>query len=126
AEIKVTLNLAIRLALFITIPASVGLMLLRRQIIEVLFQHGQFHSASTELTSRPLLYFAIGLSVVSLVKIIVPAFYALHDTHTPVKVAFISMFLNAGLNYIFMRPLENGGPALATSLAAVFYFRFLG
>src|SRR5205823_5704929 len=44
----------------------------------------------------------------------------LKDTRTPVAVAFISMFLNAGLNYAFMRPLENGGPALATSLAAVF------
>ncbi len=119
-EMRETLNLATRMILFITIPATVGLVVLRRQIIEVLFQHGQFDHRSTELTSNPLLYFALGLTVVSMVKIIVPAFYALKDTSTPVAVAFISMFLNAGLNYAFMGPLGNGGPALATSLAAVF------
>ena len=58
--------------------------------------------------------------MVSIVKVIVPAFYALRDTHTPVLVAFVSMFLNIALTLVFMRPLENGGPALATSLAAVF------
>ncbi len=119
-EMKQALNLAVRMILFITIPATVGLVLLRREIIEVLFQHGQFDRQSTELTAYPLMFFALGLSVVSMVKIIVPAFYALKDTATPVKVAFVSMLLNIGFNYAFMRPLENGGPALATSLAAVF------
>ena len=119
-EMKRTLNLATRLILFITIPATIGLMLLRRQIIEVLFQHGNFDARSTELTSRPLLFFAIGLTTISMVKIIVPAFYALQDTRTPVIVAFMSMFLNFGLNVLFMGPLRNGGPPLATSLAVVF------
>jgi putative peptidoglycan lipid II flippase len=120
AELRETLNLATRMILFITVPATIGLVVLRYQIIEVLFEHGRFDRQSTELTANPLLYFALGLSVVSIVKIIVPAFYALRDTHTPVAVAFVSMLLNIGLNFAFMRPLENGGPALATSLAAVF------
>jgi putative peptidoglycan lipid II flippase len=119
-EMKETLHLAIRLILFMTVPATVGLVLLRRPIIQVLFEHGSFDAASTELTVRPLLFFAFGLSMISMVKIIVPAFYALHDTRTPVKIAFMSMFINAGLNFLFMRPLQNGGPPLATSLAAVF------
>ena len=55
-----------------------------------------------------------------MVKVIVPAFYALQDTRTPVKIAFIAMFVNIGLNFLFIRPLQNGGPALATSAAAVF------
>src|SRR3954466_13054219 len=54
AEMRETLNLATRLILFITIPATIGLVLLRREIIEVLFQHGSFEAQSTELTSRPL------------------------------------------------------------------------
>jgi putative peptidoglycan lipid II flippase len=98
----------------------VGLMLLRHQIIEVLFQHGSFDASSTALTARPLFFFALGLTTISMVKIIVPAFYAMHDTSTPVKVAFISMFLNFGLNLVFIGPLGNGGPALATSLSAIF------
>src|SRR6185295_15879867 len=59
-------------------------------------------------------------SAFSMVKIIVPAFYALQDTRTPVKIAFIAMFLNIGLNIVFIRPLRNGGPALATSISAFF------
>jgi putative peptidoglycan lipid II flippase len=119
-EIKGTLNFATRLILFITFPASVGLVLLRTQIIEVLFQHGDFGASSTALTAWPLLFFALGLSAFAMVKIIVPAFYALEDTRTPVKIAFGAMLLNIGLNLLFIEPLQNGGPALATSTAAFF------
>ncbi len=120
AEMRGTLNLATRMVLFITIPATIGLVLLRHQIVEVLFQHGRFDAQSTSLTAHPLLFYALGLGTISMVKIIIPAFYALKDTSTPVKVGFISMFLNLGLNYAFMGPLQNGGPALATCLAALF------
>jgi putative peptidoglycan lipid II flippase len=119
-ELKTTLNFATRLILFITFPATVGLILLRREIIEVLFQHGDFNAASTELTAWALPFFAVGLSAFSMVKIIVPAFYALNDTRTPVKMAFIGMFLNIALNILLIRPLRNGGPALATSISAFF------
>jgi putative peptidoglycan lipid II flippase len=119
-ELKRTLNFATRIILFMTIPATVGLILLRSQIIEVLFQHGDFDAVSTALTAWALPFFAVGLSAFSMVKIIVPAFYALEDTRTPVKIAFIAMFLNIGLNILFIRPLQNGGPALATSLSAFF------
>jgi putative peptidoglycan lipid II flippase len=120
-ELKSTLNFATRLILFITVPASVGLILLRREIIEVLFQHGDFDAASTALTAWALPFFALGLSAFSMVKVVVPAFYALQDTRTPVKIAFIAMFVNIGLNFLFIRPLQNGGPALATTVSAFFY-----
>ncbi|HEY2382760.1 MAG TPA: murein biosynthesis integral membrane protein MurJ [Terriglobia bacterium] len=119
-ELKNTVNFATRLILFITFPATVGLILLRREIIEVLFQHGDFTAASTALTAWALPFFALGLSAFSMVKVIVPAFYALQDTRTPVKVAFAALLLNIGLNFLFIRPLQNGGPALATSLSAFF------
>jgi putative peptidoglycan lipid II flippase len=119
-EMKNTISFALRLVLFITLPATVGLILLRRPIIEVLFQHGKFDSFSTELTAWPLSFFAIGLSAFAMMKIIIQAFYALHDTWTPVLVALCSLAVNIGLNFVFFRPLQNGGPALATSLAAIF------
>jgi putative peptidoglycan lipid II flippase len=119
-EMKNTISFALRLVLFITLPATVGLILLRRPIIEVLFQHGKFDSVSTELTAWPLLFFALGLSAFAMMKIIVQAFYALHDTWTPVLVAVCSLALNIALNFVFFHPLQNGGPALATSLAAFF------
>jgi putative peptidoglycan lipid II flippase len=119
-ELKSTLNFATRIVLFITVPATVGLIVLRREVIEVLFQHGDFDAASTELTAWALLFFAAGLSAFAMVKIIVPAFYALEDTRTPMRVALMAMFLNIALNFLFIRPLGNGGPPLATSLSAAF------
>jgi len=119
-ELKTTLNFATRLILFITLPATVGLILLRSEIIEVLFQHGDFTASSTALTAWALPFFALGLSAFAMLKIIVPAFYALQDSRTPVKIALIAMFLNIALNFLFIRPLQNGGPALATSLSAFF------
>src|SRR2546427_1705252 len=119
-ELKTTLNFAARIILFITLPATVGLIILRQEIIEVLFQHGDFNATSTALTAWALPFFALGLSAFSMVKIIVPAFYALQDTRTPVKIALVAMFLNIALNFLFIRPLENGGPALATSASAFF------
>jgi putative peptidoglycan lipid II flippase len=117
-EMKRTINFATRVILFITFPATVGLMVLRREIIEVLFQHGGFTSASTDLTAWPLLFFAPGLSAISMIKVAVPAFYALEDTRTPMKLAFYGLLLNIALNALLLRPLQNGGPALATSIAA--------
>jgi putative peptidoglycan lipid II flippase len=119
-ELKTTLNFAARIILFITLPATVGLIVLRQEIIEVLFQHGDFNASSTALTAWALPFFAIGLSAFSMVKIIVPAFYALQDTRTPVKIAFAAMLLNIALNFLFIRPLDNGGPPLATSASAFF------
>src|SRR5262249_61200948 len=83
-------------------------------------QHGDFDAGSTALTAWALPFFAVGLSAFSMVKVIVPAFYALQDTRTPVKIAFIAMLLNIGFNFLFIQPLRNGGAALATSLSAFF------
>ena len=69
-------------------------MLLRKPIIQVLFEHGDFTAASTELTAWALLFFAVGLSGFAMVKIIVQAFYALQETRAPVMVAAISLVLN--------------------------------
>src|SRR4029077_2764775 len=109
---------------FITIPAAVGLVILREPIVQVLFQHGNFVAESTRLTARALLYYSMGLPAFASAKLIVPAFYSTHDTRTPVRVAVITLFLNVLLNVIFLffffTTLSNGGPALATAMASYF------
>jgi putative peptidoglycan lipid II flippase len=124
--LKKTLTFAVRIVAYITVPAAMGLMILREPIIRVLFQHGQFVAESTRLTARPLLYYSIGLPALACVKLIVPAFYSARDTKTPVIVASISFVLNIVLNIIFLqflfRRFQNGGPALATALATFFDF----
>ncbi len=125
--LKRTFTFAIRIVAYITIPAAVGLMILREPIIRMLFQHGQFVAESTRLTARPLLYYAAGLPALACVKLIVPAFYSARDTKTPVIVAAISFLLNIALNFLFLQHVffkrfQNGGPALATVLATFFDF----
>jgi len=125
-SLKKTLSFSVRIVAFITIPAALGLMILREPIIRVLFQHGQFVAESTRLTARALLYYAVGLPALATVKLIVPAFYSTRDTKTPVIVAFISLVINIVLNIVFLefffKRVQNGGPALATALATFFDF----
>jgi len=126
--LKKTLTFSVRIVAFITIPAALGLMILREPIIRVLFQHGLFVAESTKLTARALLYYAVGLPALATVKLIVPAFYSTKDTKTPVIVAGISLFINLALNILFLNNtwffhrVQNGGPALATGLACYFDF----
>ena len=118
---KKTFLFALRIVSFITIPAAVGLVILREPIVQVLFQHGRFVAESTRLTARALLYYSIGLPAFAAVKLIVPAFYSTQDTRTPVRVAVITMLANVLLNVVFLSyffaKLKNGGPALASALA---------
>ncbi len=124
---KKTFAFALRIVSYITVPAMVGLVVLREPIIRVLFEHGQFGATSTTLTARALLYYALGLPAFAGIKLIVPAFYSTQDTRTPVRVAAYAVVANVLLNMLFLKTFfqtfQNGGPALATSLAA--YLNFL-
>ncbi|MBT3510387.1 MAG: murein biosynthesis integral membrane protein MurJ [Nitrospina sp.] len=119
-ELVQTLSFSIRLILFITIPATVGLIILREPIVNTLWERGEFLASTTDGTAIALLYYSIGLCAYSGIKIIAPAFYSLQDTKTPAKIGIYSMVLNTILNLILMGPLKHGGLALATSLAALF------
>ena len=119
-ELVQTLGFSIRLILFITIPATVGLIILREPIINTLWERGEFLASTTDGTAIALLYYSIGLCAYSGIKIIAPAFYSLQDTKTPAKIGIYSMILNTVLNLLLMGPLQHGGLALATSIAALF------
>ena len=125
-NMKHTFAFALRIVSFITVPAALGLMIMREPIIHVLFQHGRFVAESTKLTARALLYYSAGLPAFAAVKLIVPAFYSTKDTKTPVIVAAMALVLNIVLNAVFLqffyRKFQNGGPAAATSLASYFNF----
>ncbi len=114
-----TFGYALRLVTFITIPAMVGLILLREPIVGLLFQRGAFDTATTAMTAEALLYYGIGLWAFSAVRIVVSLFYALQDTQTPVKMAAISIGVNIILGAALMWPMKHGGLALATSLASM-------
>jgi putative peptidoglycan lipid II flippase len=128
-EMKRTFGFALRIVSFITIPAALGLILLRRPIIQVLFQHGRFVAESTSLTANALLYYSLGLPAFAAIKLITPMYYSAHDTMTPAKLGAYALAANILLNAAFLlfafRYLSNGSPALASSLAAYFNFVLL-
>jgi putative peptidoglycan lipid II flippase len=126
-EMKHTFGFALRIVSFITIPAALGLILLRTPIIQVLFQHGKFVAESTSLTANALLYYSLGLPAFAAIKLITPMYYSAQDTMTPARIGAYALGANIALNAAFLlfafRYLSNGSPALASSLAA--YFNFL-
>ncbi len=124
-KLRGTLSFALRLVFFVTLPAMVGLIVLRQPILNLLFQRGAFTAHSTEMTAQALFYYSLGLTGFAGVRIIVPVFYSLQDTKTPVKVAFVALMVNALLGVALMGPLRHGGLALATSLAAGINFALL-
>ncbi|MFH0763685.1 MAG: murein biosynthesis integral membrane protein MurJ [Candidatus Omnitrophota bacterium] len=125
AKLKDTLSFSLKILFFILIPSSIGLMVLSVPITRVLFERGAFTAYSTGITSSALFFYAIGLVACGGIKVLVSAFYSMHDTLTPVKIAAASLVLNIALNLFLMGPLKVGGLALATSIAAVFNFTAL-
>jgi putative peptidoglycan lipid II flippase len=119
AAFRKTFWFALRLAAFITMPASVGLLLLRAPMVRVLYQRGEFGPVETAGTAWALGFYALGLVGFAAVKIGAQGFYALGDTRTPVRVAMGAMALNSVLAVLLARPLAHGGLALATSCSGV-------
>ncbi len=118
--VKQTFAHAMRLVLFITIPAMAGLIVLREPIIALLFKRGAFDARAVQLTAYALLYYSFGLWAFSAVRIVVNTFYALQDTLTPVLTAAASIAVNIVLGIILMKWLGHGGLALALSISSIF------
>ena len=117
-EAMETQNRGLELALFLTLPATVALIVCGAPIVAALFQHGQFSPADTVFTAQALAAFSLGLPSYILVKVLTPGYYARADTKTPVRYAMISMAVNLGLNLAFIVPLHHMGPPLATAIAS--------
>jgi putative peptidoglycan lipid II flippase len=123
-QIRAGVSDSLRHLLVIMIPAAAGLLVLSRPIVQMIFEWKNFGSVSTGLTAIALACYAPGLVVFSLAKVFVPAFYALQDTKTPVRIGLLAVLLNLALNITFILLLPAGikhaGIALATVLAEAF------
>ena len=113
----------LRGVLLFSLPATLGLILLRYPVIALLYQRGQFDVQSTDMVAWALLWYTVGLVGHSVVEILSRAFYALHDTRTPVIVGTIAMSLNIVFSFAFsalfasLGWMPHGGLALANSFA---------
>jgi putative peptidoglycan lipid II flippase len=115
-----TLNRALEFALVLTVPAALALMVAGYPIMAVLFERGAFDLRAAALSSQSLAAYALGLPAFVLVKVLAPAFFARGDTTTPVRIGLVTLVFNFALNLALFIPLQHVGPALATSLAAIF------
>ncbi|MET3825498.1 putative peptidoglycan lipid II flippase [Sphingomonas sp. PvP055] len=120
ATAMTTQNRGLELALLLTLPATVALVLCGAPIVAALFEHGKYGTLDTLYTAQALAAFSIGLPSYILVKVLTPGFYARSDTKTPVRFATMSMGVNLLLNLALIIPLKHMGPPLATALASTF------
>lgn len=100
------------------VPISVGAIILRVPIVQLLFERGAFDEQATQMTAAALLFYAIGIIFYGYRDILNRAFYAFQDTRTPMINSTITVVLNIILNIILVRFLQHGGLALATSISA--------
>jgi putative peptidoglycan lipid II flippase len=112
-----TQNRGLELALLLTIPAAAALFVIAEPIVWVLFRHGNFDAAAAHGTAAALAAYAIGLPAFVLVKVLVPAFYARHDTRTPVKIGVVALVVNLVLTFALAGPFLHVGNAIATTTA---------
>ncbi len=127
-----TLEQGIRGVMFLCIPAAFGLFVLREPIIMLLFQRGRFVQADTIATAQVFMPAAFGLIFAGMLRNLTPAFYAVKDTRTPVRIAIISLVLNASLSLLFgfildMKAtgltLANTCSTIGSMLLSVYYLR---
>lgn len=125
AQFKQTLIYSLRGVLVIMIPSAVGLFILARPIIRLLFERGVFSPSDTIATAGALCFFALGVPFVSGVRNLVPAFFALKDAKAPVATASAALVVNAVCAFFLMKALLHKGLALSLAIAASVNFFLL-
>ncbi|HOC02670.1 MAG: putative peptidoglycan biosynthesis protein MurJ [candidate division TA06 bacterium ADurb.Bin131] len=123
--VKENIHKGLEQTIFFLIPSAVGISIFRKEIVELIFKRGAFTDYSVGITAYPMMLFCIGLVFYGAAIIITRAFYAYHDTATPVKVGLISIATNALLDVILMRFMGHGGIALSTSFVGLENFLLL-
>jgi putative peptidoglycan lipid II flippase len=121
-EFRATLNRSLGLVLLLTIPSSVGLVVLGESIVGAVYQWGRFQASDTHQTALALSAYAVGLAGYSATKILAPAFYALNDSRSPMLVSGASIAVNLAVAWsmVTWAGLGHTGLALSTSAVAVF------
>jgi putative peptidoglycan lipid II flippase len=123
SEMRTSLAATLRGVILLSLPATIGLIILREPVIALLFQRGEFDQNSTQMVSWALLWYTAGLVGHAIVEILSRAYYAMHDTKTPVLIGMIAMGLNVifsfGFAWVFRQLgwMPHGGLALSNSFA---------
>ncbi|MDO3380038.1 murein biosynthesis integral membrane protein MurJ [Geoalkalibacter halelectricus] len=117
--LKESLDFALRMIAVVTLPAALGLMLCAVPIYSLLFLSATFDFTAVRHTAAALIAYAPGLFFLGIARVIVPTFYALKDTRTPVLISFWTLLINATLGLVLMQFWGHVGLALALTLATL-------
>ncbi|MBW2452521.1 MAG: murein biosynthesis integral membrane protein MurJ [Deltaproteobacteria bacterium] len=115
-----SLRFALVLIAIITLPASIGLILCSDAVYSLFFMRGAFTAFDVSQSAAALIWYAPGLLFVGISRVTAPAFYALKDTRTPVKISFWTLLINVAAGLLLMQVMGHAGLALALTLATVF------
>jgi putative peptidoglycan lipid II flippase len=118
-EFRRTLSRTLSMVFLLTIPASVGLIVLGQPIVGVIYQGGKFQLYDTEQTALALSAYAVGLVGYSAAKVLNPAFYALSDAKTPMYVSLLSIAVNFVVAEVLLSVFHLGMVGLAVSTSTV-------
>ena len=121
-EFRRTLSRSLGLVFLLTLPSSIGLAVLGKSMIGAIYQGGRFTAHDTQQTALALSCYAIGLAGYAALKVLNPAFYALHDARTPMYISLVSIAVNYAVAWTLMNTsgLGHAGLALSTSAVAIF------
>lgn len=118
-EFKNLLKYGVNTIFLITIPVTIGMIVLAEPIVRLSFQRGAFDATATYMTTGALIFYSVGIVGMGVKSFLNKAYYALQDTKTPMYNGFIAIGINIILNFILIQFIEHRGLALATSISAI-------
>ena len=119
-EIYFIQNKALELSMFLSIPATIALIIGSNEIVSALFGYGSFDEVSVENSAKALYFFALGLPAFALIKVFSSFFFANHDTKTPFYISLISVVLNIVISLYYFRDIGFIIIPIATSISSWF------
>lgn len=116
AQVRRRAQSALCLIAFLTIPVTIGGMLLAEPITRLVYEYGRFHTTDTQLTAQALWAYLLGLPFYGATHVLTRCFYATHDTMTPAMVSVGALCVNALGDVILMQWFSHWGIALASTV----------
>ena len=119
-KINLIQNKALELSMFLSIPATIALMIGSNEIVSALFGYGSFDEVSVKNSAKALYFFSLGLPAFALIKVFSSFFFANHDTKTPFYISLISVILNIIVSLYYFREIGFIIIPIATSISSWF------
>ena len=120
SQVNKIMGLGINIILIITVPATIGMLLLAEPIIKIFFERGAFTETATMMTSQALIFYSLGLVASSLRMLLNRVYYSFQDTRSPMINGITAVAANISLNLLFIDSMGHAGLALATSISTTF------